>query len=340
MRTQTPHVFGPVPSRRLGQSLGVNNLDGKHCTYSCIYCQAGPTECLSDSRRTFVAPVELRDEVEAALGTARTKGIPVDFVSFVPTGEPTLDAGLGAAIAAIKQLGARVAVFTNGSLLWRADVRDELALADWVSVKVDAASDAVWRRVNRPHGRLSFETVLDGVRQFAHSRGGTLVTETMLVASVNDTDEEIDALSREIAALAPSVAWLATPVRPPAEPWVGAPSALGFERALRVFTRRISTVLPLAPRGSEQWLTLDPEGEHLLAMAAVHPLSQAELEHLLRSSDATWATVDALLDEGRLETVEYGGQRFYRSVWSREPPAPIAEDVEEGGAAADDALSC
>jgi wyosine [tRNA(Phe)-imidazoG37] synthetase (radical SAM superfamily) len=214
--------------------------------------------------------------------------------------------------------------------LWRADVREELALADWVSVKVDAASDAVWRRVNRPHGRLSFDTVLDGVRQFARSRGGTLVTETMMVASVNDTDEEIDALSREIAALAPSVAWLATPVRPPAEPWVRAPSAFGFERALGIFTTRIPTVLPLPPWGSGRWLTLDHEGERLLAMAAVHPLGHAELENLLRTSDATWATVDALLEEGRLETVEYGGQRFYRSAWSREQPAPIAEG-EAGG---------
>ena len=330
MRMRTPHVFGPVPSRRLGQSLGVNNLDGKPCSYSCIYCQADPTVRLTESRQAFADPAELRDEVEAAMDVARAKAIPIDFVSFVPRGEPTLDVGLGRAIAAIKRLGVRVAVFTNGSLLWRTDVRDELALADWVSVKVDAAHEAVWRRINRPHGRLSFDTVLDGIRQFARNRRGTFVTETMLVASVNDTAEEIDALSREIAALAPSVAWLATPVRPPAEPWVTAPDALGFERALGIFTRRIPTVLPLAARASGPWLPIDSEGERLLAMTAVHPLDHAELEQLLHASDATWATVDTLLEAGRLEAVDYAGQRFYRRVRGQEEPADDAEPVEAG----------
>jgi wyosine [tRNA(Phe)-imidazoG37] synthetase (radical SAM superfamily) len=307
-------VFGPVPSRRLGRSLGVNNLPGKQCSYSCIYCQAGPTTCLADSRRAFTAPEDLRADVEAALETARTKGVSIDFVSFVPTGEPTLDAGLGRAIAAIKRLGVRVAVITNGSLLWRSDVRDALALADWVSVKVDAVTDVAWRRINRPHRRLALDLVLDGVRAFARTHEGTFVTETMLVAGVNDAAEEIDRLSDEIAALKPSVAWLSVPMRPPAESWVSAPQAIRFDRAFEIFMSRIPDVRALLHPGTAPWHAIGADAQQLLAMAAVHPLRQSELEDVLGAAGATWSTVDALLQEGRLEAVEYDGQRFYRAA--------------------------
>lgn len=310
-------TFGPVPSRRLGRSLGVNHFPEKHCSYACIYCQAGRTTCLRASRHLFADPEDLRDQVGVALEAARARHVAVDFVSFVPTGEPTLDRDLSRAIAAIKTLDTRVAVFTNGSLLWRSDVRDELALADWVSVKVDAATDAVWRRINRPHGRLSLRDIVLGLREYSRNHTGILVTETMLVAGVNDSPDEVRRLSDTIAAARPSEAWLAVPIRPPAESWVSAPSAASFDRALQIFMSRIPNVRTLLDSCTAPWRTTGAEVDHLLAMAAVHPLREAELEEVLRATGTPRLVVDALVSDGRLEVVGYEGQRFYRTAGRR-----------------------
>lgn len=322
------HVFGPVPSRRLQRSLGINNLAGKQCSYSCVYCQAGRTRSLSLARETFANPRDLFDEVRAALDATRANGAAVDFVSFVPAGEPTLDLNLGRAISAIKGLGVRVAVFTNGSLLWREDVRDELSLADWVSVKVDAATETVWRRMNRPLPSLSFDAVIEGVRAFARRHAGTFVTETTLVAGLNDHAYELDALGGELAALAPATAWLGVPVRPPAESWVTAPRAPDYDRALEIFKRRLPSVRPLLAEAAAQWQAVSVSREGLLAMAAVHPLRHSELESLLRMSRGTWETVTGLLREGQLEPVAFGGERFYRLA--EQPVRPARKPARAG----------
>jgi wyosine [tRNA(Phe)-imidazoG37] synthetase (radical SAM superfamily) len=319
-----PRVFGPVPSRRLGRSLGINNIPGKQCSYSCGYCQAGRTTCLRESREAFYPPAVIRADVEEALNAVRAKRIDVDYITFVPTGEPTLDTGLGRAIELIKPLGVPVAVFSNASLLWRGDVRDELMLADWVSVKIDAADEVTWRRINRPHGHLLFARLLRGVRAFSRHFGGTLVTETMLVAGLNDAPDAVDAVAWEIAALQPAEAWLGVPVRPPAERWVRAPSAERFDRALEIFLRHTPDVHPLLHYDEAPWRVLDAEGQQLLAMSAVHPLRESELDEILRASGCTREAVDALLREGRLEIVTYEGLRFYRAVAGlREVPEEV-----------------
>jgi wyosine [tRNA(Phe)-imidazoG37] synthetase (radical SAM superfamily) len=310
-------TFGPVPSRRLGRSLGINNLSAEHCSYACVYCQAGPTTCLRARRQSFVEPEVLRDRVQVALEAARARHIAIDFVSFVPTGEPTLDRGLGRAITAIRRLGTRVAVFTNGSLLGRPEVRDELAGADWVSVKVDAVTDPVWRRINRPHGRLSLRTILEGLRQYSRNHTGTLVTETMLVAGLNDSPDEIARVSDTIASANPAEAWLGMPIRPPAEPWVSAPSAPGFDRALQIFMSRIPSVRTLLDSRSTPWRPIGAEADQVLAMAAVHPIRESELREVLQSTGASREVVETLMNEGRLEAVTYGGRRFYRSIGRR-----------------------
>jgi wyosine [tRNA(Phe)-imidazoG37] synthetase (radical SAM superfamily) len=315
MDTGVPRVFGPVRSRRLGSSLGVNTMPGRVCSYSCIYCQAGRTALLCEARRAFGAPSDLADEVDAALHLAQTKGVPVDYVSLVPAGEPALDANLGKTISAIRRLDVRVAVFTNSSLLWRSDVRDELALADWVSVKVDAVTEPVWRQINRPHRRLSFDRVLEGLERFAREQAGRLVTETMLVGGVNDSAETIDALSLRIAALAPVTAWVGVPIRPPAEPWVCAPGVASFDRALQVFMTRIPEVRPLLGPDTRPWRSVEGGRGRILAMAAVHPLRDADLEELLPGSAR--ARVDELVSEGSLERVVFDGQRFYRTARPR-----------------------
>ena len=266
------YVFGPVRSRRLGVSLGVNNIPYKVCSYTCIYCQLGRTIRLSAERRRYSDPEAVAREVAAALEEAGR----VDYVSFVPDGEPTLDLSLGEEIERIEaDIGARVAVFTNSSLLWRGDVRSELARASYVSLKVDAGSEKTWRAIDRPAPVLGYSLVMDGVRRFAKDHGGAvyLTTETMLVAGVNDSRDELERIADILAELEPRKAYIAAPTRPPAEPWARPPTAEKLVEAHEVFRERgLRAELLAAPEPGPPELVGDDPVEALYRTIAVHPL--------------------------------------------------------------------
>jgi len=159
-------VFGPIPSRRLGRSLGVNNIPHKVCSYSCIYCQVGRTSNKEIERREYYKPREIVKEVSDKLVALTSANEEVEFISIVPDGEPTLDINLGHLIESLKPFGIKVAVFTNGSLLWQSDVRAELSKADLVSIKIDTVDEDNWYRINRPKSNLNINWILYGVRDF------------------------------------------------------------------------------------------------------------------------------------------------------------------------------
>jgi len=236
----------------------------------------------------------------------------VDFITFVPDGEPTLDINLGQEIARLRPLGIPIAVITNGSLLWREDVRADLMQADWVSVKVEAVREPVWRRVNRPYGRLRLPTVLDGVLQFAAEFRGRLVTETMLVAGVNDGEADLEAVAEFLARLRPSTACIAIPTRPPAEGWVCPPSEEAITRACAIFREAVERVeLLTGYEGDAFAFTGDVEAD-LLAITAVHPMREDALAAFLARAGADWGLVTRLMAQGLLVETEYRGQKFYR----------------------------
>jgi wyosine [tRNA(Phe)-imidazoG37] synthetase (radical SAM superfamily) len=233
--SELPIAFGPVRSRRLGWSLGINNVPPKTCTYSCIYCQAGATDRARLERASFSEPGAVVTAVDERLAECRAADQPVDVSTFVPDGEPTLDRHLGEAMQGVAALGLRVAVITNGSLLWRDDVREDLAPADWVSVKVDTVDEPTWRRIDRPIGSLRLATVLEGVRRFAAGYRGELVTETMLVAGINDDEASLCRTAAFVSAIAPVRAYVTTPTRPPAEPSVRPPMLETVRRVADIF---------------------------------------------------------------------------------------------------------
>jgi wyosine [tRNA(Phe)-imidazoG37] synthetase (radical SAM superfamily) len=305
-------VFGPVPSRRLGRSLGINNLPAKTCTYSCVYCQVGRTTCLRARRGAFHDPALLERVVARRLARAGERGERIDTLTFVPSGEPTLDAGLGRAIRHMKRFGPRVAVITNASLLWRADVREDLADADWVSVKVDSANERTWRVLNRAHGALDFARVLRGTQTFAAGYGGILATETMLVAGVNDGEEDVRAVARYVGALRPSCAYIAAPLRPPAEPWVRVPDDQALVTAYAAMRRHVPRVRFLTRDEDNVWQAGDEVVAALLAIAAIHPMRAESVDRLLASGRAERGLVDRLVREGRLECVRHRNRDFYR----------------------------
>ena len=210
-------AFGPVPSRRLGQSLGINNIPPKNCSYDCVYCQVGPTAHKELNRRTFFNPDEIFRAVEQKVQEVKASNGRIDYLTLVPDGEPALDIHLGKIIEMLRPLKIKIAVITNSSLLWREDVRTELALADYVSLKMDSVDENTWRRINRPNPKLSLPDVLAGALTFSKAFKGTLVTETMLVRGINDHEANLKAKAEYLEQLNPAIAYIAIPTRPPSE---------------------------------------------------------------------------------------------------------------------------
>ena len=305
-------VFGPVPSRRLGRSLGVNNIPPKHCTYSCVYCQVGRTPRLEVERRQFY---DWRGVVSEVVKAVRRVGAEnIDYVTFVPDGEPTLDINLGREIRGVKEeTGLSVAVLTNGSLLHREDVRDDLYWADTVSIKVDAAAEDTYRKTNRPHPTLRLDVVIEGLQEFAAAYNGRVITETMLVRGLNDSEHEMEGIARLVAELKPATAYVAVPVRPPAEKWVEPPSEEVLVTAYMVFERYLPgrvRLLASCEEGEFGRLTGDPVRDILL-VTAVHPMRIDHARRLLEKGGLDPDEALAKLKrEGKIVVVEYGGQRF------------------------------
>jgi wyosine [tRNA(Phe)-imidazoG37] synthetase (radical SAM superfamily) len=315
-------VFGPVPSRRLGQSLGINNIPPKSCSYSCIYCQVGRTAATETRPRAFYPPRQIADAVAERVAVLRHSRQAIDYLTFVPDGEPTLDEHLGETIDLLRSLGTPIAVITNASLLWRPEVRVALTGADWVSLKVDCVRPFVWRRINRPDKSLDLDTVLEGMRQFAAIFTGVLVTETMLIKEVNDHETMVRETAEFIAPLSPATAYLAIPTRPTAEDWCEPPDEETYARAYRIFAERLPDVEYLSGAGGTTFGYTGNAADDLLGITAVHPMTRAAVEELLRNCNASWQVVDDLLADGRLKRVTYRGDTFY----VRPVPRTQAED--------------
>ena len=209
-------TFGPVPSRRLGRSLGINNIPPKICSYACVYCQLGNTLKMDIERRAFYPPSEIYESVEQRVKQLISKEEPIDYLAFVPDGEPTLDINLGKSIDLLKQLDIPIAIISNTSLIDREDVRNDLSKADWVSLKIDAGNETLWRKIDRPHGKLNFEQMLNGLYNFRENYNGILATETMLIDNLNDSEISVNEISQILKRLKPDIAYISIPTRPPA----------------------------------------------------------------------------------------------------------------------------
>jgi wyosine [tRNA(Phe)-imidazoG37] synthetase (radical SAM superfamily) len=304
-------TFGPVPSRRLGRSLGINNIPPKICTYSCVYCQLGRTLRMQAHRQAFYEPEEVWRAVRDRIARANEAGEAINYLTFVPDGEPTLDINLGRVIERLKRLDLPIAVITNASLISRQDVRNELLSADWVSLKVDAVEEEIWRRVSRPHGTLHLASIMEGARQFAQSYEGKLATETMLVAGINDSEEHMTAVADYLPSLAPSVAYLSVPTRPPGEKWVRAPEEPTLNRAYQILSKQVRRAEYLIGyEGNAFAFTGDVE-QDLLSITAVHPMREDAVSDYLARAGAKWPVVEFLVEQGQLVETQHDGHTFY-----------------------------
>jgi wyosine [tRNA(Phe)-imidazoG37] synthetase (radical SAM superfamily) len=211
---KTSYIYGPVPSRRLGLSLGVDIVPAKICTLDCVYCQIGRTTDKSTVRRNFLDIVPVLEELEAKLG----QGVRADYITIGGSGEPTLHERLGELIDGARRLTEiPIAVLTNGTLLYRADVRADCGRADLVIPSLDAGDEAVFRAVNRPAAGISIEKLVSGLAQFREEFAGQVWLEVLLIPEINTSAEQISQLKQRIERIGPDKVQLNTAVRPPAE---------------------------------------------------------------------------------------------------------------------------
>jgi len=315
-------AFGPVPSRRLGQSLGINNIPPKICTYSCVYCQLGRTLKIETERREFYNTEEIVKDVEKKVEKAREKGEIIDYLTFVPDGEPTLDINIGKEIKLLKSLGIKIAVITNASLLTKKDVQKDLYKANWISVKIDAISYEIWKRINRPHKAFKLYKILEGVLEFSKNFTGELNTESMLIHDLNDSEEEIEKISDFIKSIDPNKSYLSIPTRPPTETWVKSPSEEMINKAYQIFKERNIPVEHLIGyEGNAFAFTGDVE-EDLLSITAVHPMRSDGVEEYLRKAASNWKVVEKLVEKNKLKEVKYKDKTFYLRKIQTASPSP------------------
>jgi len=233
------HIFGPVPSRRLGFSLGLDPVLLKTCTYNCIYCQLGRTNRMTLERETYIPADWILGELRRVLAEDRR----IDYITFSGSGEPTLHAKLGEMIRKIKRMTPiPVAVLTNGSLLSRKEVRRELAEADLVIPSLDAVSEEVFRKINRPHGRLDLGEIIEGLKALRGEYSGQVWLEIMFVRGINDTPEEIERMRSVISEIGPDRIQLNTVVRPPAEHFAHPVSPENLEHIQSLFGDRCEVI--------------------------------------------------------------------------------------------------
>lgn len=303
---RTSHIFGPVPSRRLGLSLGVDLTPAKTCTYDCLYCQLGKT------RKRVIEPCDLVpiEEVLREL-RQRLEEVAPDTITLSGSGEPTLHPRIGEVISLVKKTtGTRVAVLTNGSLLWRDEVRRALSGADLIMPTFSTAFEKTFRSIHRPHRDLRLTQILEGLRLLRKGFGGELFVEVMILRGFNDSDREIQALRDVLSGISPDRIQLNTVARPPADP-----RALPIDRPRMEELKNLlgSTAEVITDPGqADRPLQIPSPEEAVLEMAGRRPVRVVDIVNgLQRPVAEADGLVKRLVREGLLVCKVHRGESYY-----------------------------
>jgi len=208
-------------------------------------------------------------------------------------------------------LGIKIAVISNASLAWRKDIEDNLQEADWISLKIDAVTEGIWRKVNRPYRTLKLDKILQGTLEFSRTFKGELTTETMLINNINDTSEEIQKIADFIAELKPEKSYIAIPIRPPAEKWAKPATEDIINMAYHIFIdKSIRTEYLIGYEGDAFASTGNVEDD-LLSITSVHPMREEAVKNFLQKAGANWKTIERLKNEDKLVEIEFKEHKFY-----------------------------
>jgi wyosine [tRNA(Phe)-imidazoG37] synthetase (radical SAM superfamily) len=301
------HLFGPVPSRRLGRSLGVDLIPPKTCPYDCVYCEVGVTTCQTQER----FPYQTEAIIQELADYLKDPGPKPDFITLAGSGEPTLNQDLGRIIREIKAMSRiPVAVLTNGALLYLPEVRRELAAADVVLPSLDTARAETYFAINRPLPELSFESLLDGLMSFRREYRGRIWLEVMLLKGINDTEAELALLRQALAKIAPDQVQLNTAVRPVVE---AAARPLDADEMAAAAAFLGGPVEVIASFDREDIAGLPCQDEDLVEMLSRRPMTAPDLSKALGLPLVqVVARLKRLQDSGRISHNRYHDQEFYR----------------------------
>ncbi|MEE8603760.1 MAG: radical SAM protein [Candidatus Aminicenantaceae bacterium] len=304
------HIYGPVPSRRLGYSLGVDILPFKTCSLDCIYCQLGTTERKMVQRKKYF-------DVDMILGQIKNliaSGQRIDYITFSGSGEPTLNVFIGILIREIKKTTQiPVAVLTNSTLLSQKSVRNALSDADLVVPSLDAATQEIFDRMNRPHSSLKIRQVIEGLKIFRQEFSGKIWLEILLVKGVNDSPAHIKKLKKAISKINPDKIQLNTVVRPPAEKAALPLSPQELEKIREFFGKKAEVV---AEFNKIQHGPISHDiKDAILAIVARRPVTLADMSTSLgKHKNELIKYCDILLKEGKIKLIIHEGKKFYELI--------------------------
>ncbi len=305
------NVYGPVPSRRLGRSLGINNIPYKRCSYACIYCQIGKAIKMQSVREPFFNPKELIEQVKTVLSSIQDKKNYPDYLSIVPDGEPTLDSNLGVLIEQLKEFNIPVAVISNASLLSKKAVQEDLLKADYVSLKIDAVNQNVWKKINKPFHTFCLQDILNGMLAFKKHYKGKLVTESMFIEHVNDKINEITGIAHFLNILQPKIAYIGIPTRPPAFKNVKSSDEKTLNKVYQIFSKHIASIEYLTGYEGNAFASTGNAKNDLLSITAVHPMREEAVKELLRKTNTPFDLINQLINEKQITKVEYNGNNYF-----------------------------
>ena len=308
-------IFGPVPSRRLGQSLGIDPIPLKTCNWNCVYCQLGHSRPLTNKRKDYVDPDFILNELSKALEAHAPSEI--DWITIVGSGEPTLHAGLGRLIHEVKQItDIPLAVITNGALLHLPEVRQDLSPAEAVLPSLDAGNAPLYKRLNRPHPGVPFDKLIAGMISFRQIYHGNLWVEVMLVRGLNDSEPALREIATILDQIDPDEIHINQPIRPPAEPWVQPADEEGLLHARAILGDKAR--LFTSSQGHFDLGQYENAVDAILAIITRHPMRLVELEQTLVEWDR-WEVNQALAEleaSGRAQVVERYGDKFWSAIIS------------------------
>ncbi len=313
------HIYGPVISRRLGRSLGVDLVPHKVCSYDCVYCQLGTTTHKTLERREYMPAQEILTELREKL----RRQTEVDFITLAGSGEPTLNRAVRDVICGIKEMtNVPVAVLTNGSLLWTKEVQDALMEADVVLPSLDAGDEALFQYVNRPHPDLSFDRIVEGLVDFTRRFPGEVRLEVLLLAGVTGVKAEVKKIAELVERIGPAITHLNTVCRPPSEGFA-CPLFLEQLTALReIFPGKVDIIMEKADQETMKSDIPESKEGDIVALLGRRPCTSSEVASGLGIHPTeVLKYMENLVETGKLRRILSGGRYFYAIVRSKNTEA-------------------
>ncbi|MGC9322245.1 MAG: radical SAM protein [Kosmotogaceae bacterium] len=306
------HVYGVVPSRRLGRSLGVCTIPFKTCNYTCIYCQLGRTTNMTNTRQTFYPPEEILKEARSFIEKYGKDSF--DVVTVVGEGEPTLYKPLDSIVNGLRELTDKpLVLITNGSLLYERALREEILDFDIVMPTLDAIDKESFRKINRPFGKLRYERVYNGLLEFSKEFKGEIWLEVMLVKDYNDSDRFLGELKNRIELLGPARVYINVPARPPAEENVEIPEEETLRYARALLKAESIEDLPVSSFTTSEKKSLDA----VIEIIKRHPMSDKDIRSFVESQFKEESVTDLLkrlAENPNVDKKTYHGNNFYRYI--------------------------